>query len=84
MRYFECARSGSQRGRRSKKLGLSCLARMKVTVCEGKVHVHFVAKHTGHVPEIKDCTIASSMKEQVMEKVLAGVPRDRILTGMFL
>ena len=30
---------------------------------------------------MKDCDIAQSVKEEIMQKVLAGVPRERILAG---
>ena len=81
--YFECVRSGKARATHSKKLGQPCLARISANMSgEGKVAVQFVANHTGHEPHIKDCNLAPSVKEEVMRKVMAGIPRQRILEGM--
>ena len=35
----------------------------------------------GHQSQMKDCDIAPSVKEEIMQKVLAGVPTEHTLAG---
>ena len=66
----------------NKEIGQPCLARINAAIStEGTVCVRYIANHTGHQPGLKDCTMAPSVKEDVMRKLLSGIPRQRVLAG---
>ena len=66
-----------------------CLARMTATeyLESGKVVVDYIATHTGHDLNVKECKylpLPTSVRKQVMDMLASGVQLEKVLEGEFI